>query len=64
MTDPTVIDLFAGPGGWDVGARTIGLDPIGIEIDERHFETACRRVADAYHDFFARPAAPVQEAML
>ena len=27
-----IVDLFAGPGGWDVGARTLGLDPIGIEV--------------------------------
>lgn len=29
-----VIDLFAGPGGWDVGARCLGIDPLGIEWDE------------------------------
>lgn len=29
----TVIDLFAGCGGWDVGARDLGIDPIGIEMD-------------------------------
>lgn len=29
----TVIDAFAGPGGWDVGAHQVGLEPIGIEID-------------------------------
>lgn len=27
----TVVDLFAGSGGWDLGARAIGLDPWGIE---------------------------------
>ena len=27
------IDLFAGPGGWDVAARELGIDPLGIEID-------------------------------
>lgn len=26
-----VIDLFAGCGGWDLGALALGLDPIGIE---------------------------------
>ena len=25
------IDLFAGLGGWDVGARVLGIDPLGIE---------------------------------
>lgn len=28
-----VVSLFAGPGGWDLGARTTGLDPVGIELD-------------------------------
>jgi DNA (cytosine-5)-methyltransferase 1 len=33
-----VVDLFAGPGGWDVAARSLGLDPLGFEIDD----AACR----------------------
>lgn len=28
-----ILDLFAGPGGWDVAARVLGLDPVGVEID-------------------------------
>lgn len=32
------VDLFAGPGGWDVGAIGLGLDPLGIEWDN----AACR----------------------
>lgn len=28
------LDLFAGPGGWDVGAQTLDLDPLGIEWDD------------------------------
>lgn len=34
---PKVLDAFAGPGGWDVGAAIIGMDNneiLGIEIDE------------------------------
>lgn len=30
----TVVDLFAGPGGWDGAARALGLDPLGIECDD------------------------------
>lgn len=26
-----VVDLFAGAGGWDLGARDLGIDPLGIE---------------------------------
>jgi DNA (cytosine-5)-methyltransferase 1 len=29
-----VVDLFAGPGGWDVAARRLGMDPLGIEWDK------------------------------
>jgi DNA (cytosine-5)-methyltransferase 1 len=28
------IDLFAGPGGWDLAAHWLGLDPLGIEWDD------------------------------
>lgn len=28
-----VLDLFAGPGGWDVAARGLGVEPLGIEFD-------------------------------
>ena len=29
----TIVDLCAGPGGWDIAADVLGLHPIGIEID-------------------------------
>lgn len=28
----TVVDLFAGIGGWDLAARELGVDPIGVEF--------------------------------
>lgn len=34
-----ILDLFAGPGGWDVAAKRLGLDPIGIEWDTSACET-------------------------
>ena len=37
------IDLFAGPGGWDVGAYDLGIEPLGIEWDDAACET--RRAA-------------------
>lgn len=40
------LDDFAGPGGWDEGARMIGLRTIGIEWDE----AACRTAVAAGHD--------------
>lgn len=33
------IDLFAGPGGWDVAATGLGLDVLGIEIDKAACQT-------------------------
>lgn len=33
------VDLFAGPGGWDVAARWLGLEPLGIEWDAAACET-------------------------
>jgi len=36
-----ILDLFAGPGGWDVGARSIGLHvDLGIEWDKHACATA------------------------
>ncbi len=34
-----IVDLFAGPGGWDVGARELGLHPVGLEIDAAACQT-------------------------
>lgn len=41
-----ILDLFAGPGGWDEGLRTIGrTDVVGIELDP----TACATARAAGH---------------
>jgi len=34
-----VIDLFAGPGGWDTGLEPLGIRPLGIEWDAAACET-------------------------
>ncbi len=39
MTRYDAVDLFAGPGGWDVAAVDLGLDVVGIEIDDHACET-------------------------
>lgn len=33
MSEPLVVDGCAGPGGFDVGARAVGFDPVGFEWD-------------------------------
>ena len=43
MTTYDAVDLFAGPGGWDVAARRLGLKVLGIEFDDT--AVATRRAA-------------------
>lgn len=33
-TDERAVDLFAGPGGWDIAAQALGIAPLGIENDD------------------------------
>jgi DNA (cytosine-5)-methyltransferase 1 len=33
VTECDAVDLFAGPGGWDLAARQLGIDVVGIEND-------------------------------
>lgn len=40
-----ILDLFAGPGGWDEGAKPLGLRPVGVEWDD----SACRTGKAAGH---------------
>lgn len=49
-----VLDAFAGPGGWDEGARPLGLAPLGIEWDHAACKTA---VAAGHHRVRADVAA-------
>jgi DNA modification methylase len=47
MIGETILDPFMGSGSSIVAAICEGRKAIGIEIDEKHFDTACRRVDDA-----------------
>jgi DNA (cytosine-5)-methyltransferase 1 len=40
MSRPIILDLFAGPGGWDEGVRDLGLAPVGVEWDADACATA------------------------
>lgn len=46
-TDEVVIDPFMGSGSTGVAAVQMGKRFIGIEIDERYFDIACKRIEDA-----------------
>ena len=65
----TILDPFMGSGTTGVAAVKIGRKFIGIEIDQGYFETACRRIRDAYAqpDMFIeqeKTPAPKQEVLL
>jgi len=54
-----VLDPFMGSGTTGVAAVTMGRRFIGIEIEPRYFEIACRRIEEAQRqrDLFIEPAA-------
>lgn len=67
LPDGTVLDPFMGSGTTGVAAVRAGRPFIGIEMDEAHFETACRRVREAADQpsiFTAAQAAPEQLSIL
>jgi site-specific DNA-methyltransferase (adenine-specific)/modification methylase len=43
----TTIDPFMGSGSTGIACAQLGLSFIGIEIDPRYFDIACRRIEDA-----------------
>jgi len=62
-----VLDPFMGSGTTGVAAARMGRTFIGVEMDEGHFDTACRRIDEAYRQprLFAEPEPkPIQEPLL
>jgi site-specific DNA-methyltransferase (adenine-specific) len=63
----TILDPFMGSGTTGVACVNLGRKFIGIEIEPRYFDIACRRIEEAYRQprLFAEPKpAPKQEALL
>ena len=64
----TILDPFMGSGTTGVACVKLGRKFIGIEIEPKYFDIACRRISDALKqpDMFVAPRAPApkQEAML
>lgn len=62
----TVVDPFLGSGTTGVACALSDRRFVGIEIDPRYFDIACRRIEEAYRQprLFAEPAPkPVQSSM-
>jgi site-specific DNA-methyltransferase (adenine-specific)/modification methylase len=63
----TILDPFMGSGSTLVAAVKMGKKAIGIEKDPKYFETACRRVKEAYLQpdlFITKSQSSVQEVLL
>jgi len=63
----TVLDPFMGSGTTGVACAKLGRKFIGIEIEPKYFDIACRRIEKAYAQpdlFIERPSQPKQEALL
>lgn len=61
-----VCDPFMGSGTTGVACAKLGREFIGIEIEPKYFDIACRRIEEAYRQpdmLIERAPAPVQEAM-
>lgn len=62
--DEIVLDPFMGSGTTGVACAKMNRKFIGIEMDEKHFNTSCKRIDDAYRqgDMFANaPKRPIKQ---
>jgi len=62
----TVLDPFMGSGTTGVACAQLGRKFIGIEIEPKYFDIACRRIEDAYRQgkLFDEPACKPQQQEL
>lgn len=62
----TILDPFMGSGTTGVAAVKLGRKFIGIEIEPKYFDIACRRIEEALKqpDFFVEKPKPVEQAVL
>ena len=63
----TVLDPFMGSGTTGVACAKLGRKFIGIELEPKYFDIACKRIDDAYKQprlFKDEPPKPKQEALL
>lgn len=63
----TILDPFMGSGTTGVACAKLGRRFIGIELEPRYFDIACKRIDDAYRQprlFKDEPPKPKQESFL
>lgn len=66
-TDGVIVDPFMGSGTTGVACAKMGRKFIGIEMEEKYFDIACKRVEEAYEQpdlLVSQPDAPKQEKFL
>ncbi len=66
-TAQTILDPFMGSGTTGVACAKLGRKFIGIEIEERYFDIACKRIEQAYAQpdmFIAPPKKQEQDTLL
>lgn len=61
--DETILDPFMGSGTTAVAAVKLGRKFIGIEIESKYFDIACRRISEALKqpDMFIEPPKPAKQ---
>ena len=67
LSGAVILDPFMGSGTTGVACVNLGRKFVGIEIEPRYFDIACRRIEEAYRQprLFAEPKPkPTQEALL
>jgi len=62
----TILDPFMGSGTTGVACVKLGRKFIGIELEEKYFDIACKRIEDAYKqpDMFIEPPKKVEQCRL
>lgn len=62
----TILDPFMGSGTTGVACAKLGRKFIGIELEPKYFDIACKRIEDAYKqpDFFIEPPKPAKQEPL
>lgn len=67
LPDGTILDPFMGSGTTGVAAVKLGRKFIGIEIEPKYFDIACKRISEALKQpdmFIEKPKPAKQEAFL